>query len=222
MKKDKKLIIFGCGDIGQIAKYYFEIDSAYQPVCFTMDAAYIKEDTFEGLPVVPYEELLKLYPPAEHTIFIALSYSGMNKNRAAKYLDAKEKGYAIASYISSKCSYLSQYPAGENCFIFEDNTIQPFVRIGNNVTLWSGNHIGHHSIIEDHNFISSHVVISGHCHIESYCFLGVNSTIAHKVKIGSETLLGAGAIITKNTEFQSVYVPAKSAKLEKNSSHFKL
>lgn len=220
--KNMKLIIFGCGDIGQIAKYYFEIDSDYQPVCFTMDAAYIKENTFEGLPVVPYEELLKRYPPAEHSIFIALSYSGMNKNRAAKYLDAKEKGYASASYISSKCTYLSQYPAGDNCFIFEDNTVQPYVRIGNNVTIWSGNHIGHHSTIDDHNFISSHVVISGHCHIESYCFLGVNTTLAHKVTIGAETLLGAGAIITKNTEFQSVYVPAKSVKLEKSSSHFKL
>lgn len=218
----RKLIIFGSGDIGQIAKYYFEIDSDYQPVCFTLDREYIKEPTLDNLPVVPYDELVQRFSPADHDIFIALSYSQMNKLRAAKYQDAKTKGYTIASYISSKCTYLSQFKAGENSFIFEDNTIQPFVKIGNNVTIWSGNHVGHHSVIEDHNFISSHVVISGHCHIESYCFLGVNATIAHKVKIASETLLGAGAIITKDTEFQGVYVPAKTTKLEKKSSHFKL
>lgn len=218
----RKLIIFGSGDIGQIAKYYFEIDSNYQPVGFTLDGAYVKETIFEGLPVIPFEELDQKFSSEECDIFIALSYAQMNKLRAKKYLEAKKKGYQIASYISSKCTYLSQIKPGENSFIFEDNTIQPYVRIGNNVTIWSGNHIGHHSVIEDHNFISSHVVISGHCHIESYCFLGVNTTIAHKVRIGSETLLGAGAIITKDTEFQSVYVPAKSSKLEKKSDHFKL
>ena len=218
----KKLIIFGTGDIGQIAKYYFDIDSDYEPVCFTLDGAYIKETTFEGLPVVPFDEINERYSPIDHHLFIALSYSQMNKLRATKFEEAKSKGYSIASYISSKCTYLSQFKPGENAFIFEDNTIQPFVKIGNNVTIWSGNHIGHHSVIEDHNFISSHVVISGHCHIESFTFLGVNATLAHKVRIASGTLLGAGAIITKDTEPEGVYVPAKTTKLEKKSSHFKL
>ena len=218
----KKLIIFGSGDIAQIAKYYFDIDSDFKVEAFTLDKEYIKETKFEDLPVVPFEEIEKTYAPGEYNMFIALSHSQMNKLRAQKFSEAKEKGYPIVSYVSSKCTYLSQFPPGENCFIFEDNTIQPFVKIGSNVTIWSGNHIGHHSVIEDHNFISSHVVISGHCHIESYCFLGVNSTIAHKVTIGSETLLGAGCIITKNTEFQSVYVPAKSAKLDRKSNQFKL
>ena len=67
--------------------------------------------------------------------------------------------------MSSRCSFLTQYPHGDNCFILEDNTVQPFVRIGSNVTLWSGNHIGHDSTIGDHCFISSHVVVSGHVDI---------------------------------------------------------
>jgi sugar O-acyltransferase (sialic acid O-acetyltransferase NeuD family) len=155
-------------------------------------------------------------------MFIALSYSSMNKVREQKYYEAKKKGYELISYISSKCTYLSQFKTGDNCFIFEDNTIQPFVKIGNNVTMWSGNHIGHHSIIDSHNFISSHVVISGHCNIESYCFVGVNSTLAHNVTLAKETLIGAGAIVTKNTEPASVHVPAKSIILEKKSFEFKL
>jgi sugar O-acyltransferase (sialic acid O-acetyltransferase NeuD family) len=146
----------------------------------------------------------------------------MNNLRKVKYLKAKEMNYKIASYVSSHCSYLSQFSPGENAFILEDNTIQPFVKIGDNVTLWSGNHIGHHSIIESHNFISSHVVISGHCIIESNCFIGVNATIGHKVTIGKECIIGAGAIITKKTEDFSVYVPSKSLKLEKSSNMFKL
>lgn len=220
--KQKQLIIFGTGDIAQLAKYYFDTDSLYKVVAFTVDREYCTSPTFENLPVVPFDEIAIQYPPNEIEIFIALSYAQMNHLRKLKYLEAKEMGYKIASYVSSKCSYLSQFPAGENAFILEDNTIQPFVKIGDNVTLWSGNHIGHHSTIESHNFISSHVVISGHCVVYSNCFIGVNATIGHQVCIAKESLVGAGAIITKDTEDAGVYVPAKSVKLDKKSNALKL
>ncbi len=221
MKKEK-LVIFGTGDIAQIANYYFETDSEYEVVAFCVDREFLNGSSFENKPLLAFEDVEKNYPATSHKMFIALSYSQMNKLREKKYHEVKAKGYGLASYISSKCTNLTQYPMGDNCFIFEDNTIQPFVKIGNNVTLWSGNHIGHHSVIEDHNFISSHVVVSGHCTIRSYCFIGVNSSIAHQVTIESENLIGAGAIISKNTEKKGVYVPARSVKLEKNSDQFKL
>ncbi len=217
-----KVLIFGTGDIAQIANYYFKIDSDHEVVAFTVDAKYKTSDSFEGLPVVPFEGIEKGYPPSDYVMFVALSYANMNKLRQEKYEAAKQKGYTLTSYVSSKCTYLSQYEHGDNCFIFEDNTIQPFVKIGNNVTLWSGNHIGHHSVIDDHNFISSHVVISGHCHVKSFCFLGVNASVGHQVTIAAENLIGSGSNITKSTNFQDVYVPPKSVLLDKKSNLFKL
>jgi len=212
-----KLIIFGTGDIAQIANYYFDIDSDHDVIAFTVNKAYIKEAEFEGKPVVPFEDLENLYSPSEFKLFIAMSYSKMNKIRSQKYYESKQKGYELVSYISSRCSYLSQYQPGDNCFIFEDNTIQPFVKIGNNVTLWSGNHIGHHSTIEDHNFISSHVIISGQCVIKSNCFLGVNATLRNSITIAPETLIGAGAIIMKDTEEKGVYLPERAKLFSKKS-----
>jgi sugar O-acyltransferase (sialic acid O-acetyltransferase NeuD family) len=217
-----KLILFGTGDIAQLANYYFDIDSDHEVVAFTVNEDYITSPQFEGKPVVAFETLAEQYPPSEYKLFIALSYAGMNRIREQKYTEAKLMGYELISYISSKCSFFSQFKVGDNCFILEDNTIQPFVKIGSNVTLWSGNHIGHHSVIHDHNFISSHVVISGHCEIESNCFLGVNSTLAHKVKIASGTLLGAGVVISKNTETNRVYVANRPIMLEKLSDKIKL
>ena len=76
--------------------------------------------------------------------------------------------------------------------------MQPFVRLGDNVILWSGNHIGHHSAIGSHCFISSHVVISGGVDIGESCFLGVNSTLANNLKIGRDCLIGAGALVTRD------------------------
>jgi len=217
-----KIIIFGTGDIAQIANYYFDIDSPNEVVAFTVDKDYLEQDTYEGKPLVAFEEITKLYPPSEFKMFIALSYSKMNSVRESKYNIAKELGYELVSYVSSKCSYMSQYEHGDNCFIFEDNTIQPFVKIGNNVTLWSGNHIGHHSVIHDHNFISSHVVVSGHCTIETNCFLGVNATIGHQVTIAKHTLLGAGATVAKHTKENTIYVPARTVELNKKSTDIEL
>ncbi len=218
----EEIVIFGSGDIAQIANYYFKTDSNYKVVAFTVDRAYVKETEFEGLPVVPFDELPAKYPPSKFKLFIAVSYANLNKFREQKYHESKALGYELVSYVSSKCSYLTPYQHGDNCFIFEDNTIQPFVKIGNNVTLWSGNHIGHHSTIHDHNFISSHVVVSGHCIINSNSFIGVNSTLGHQVEIGKENIIGAGSIITKSTGFGEVYVPARSTKLDKSSSDIKL
>jgi len=212
-----KIIIFGTGDIAQIANYYFAIDTIHDVVAFTVDGDYLKESTFEGKPVVAFEDIENIYPPSDFDMFVALSYSKMNKIRESKYNEAKSKGYTLISYISSRCSYLSQYQCGDNCFIFEDNTIQPFVKIGNNVTLWSGNHIGHHSIIHDHNFISSHVVISGHCEIYPNCFLGVNATLHNNVCLQRETLLAAGAIVGKDSIEKGVYLPAQTTLFKKTS-----
>jgi sugar O-acyltransferase (sialic acid O-acetyltransferase NeuD family) len=204
------IVIFGAGDIAQLAHFYLTKDSPHRPVAFTIDSAYIKESTFQGLPVVPFEEIEARLPPASHKMFIAVSYSAVNKVRAAKYDEAKQKGYELISYVSSKATYWGT-PIGDNCFIFEDNTIQPFCKIGNNVTLWSGNHIGHHSTIGDHCFISSHVVISGGVVVEPYCFIGVNATVRDHVTIGERCVVGMGAMIAKSCEPGGVYTgaPAK-------------
>jgi len=220
--KNKKLVLFGEGLYTEIAHQYFNDDTDYEVVAFTKDDEYITSHEYLGLPMVPFSKIQELYPPNQFDIHIAVSYTNLNHLRERIFLEAKEMGYNLPSYISSKSSIMTKHPIGENCFIFEDNTVQPFVKIEDNVILWSGNHIGHHSTIKAHNFLSSHVVVSGQCTIESNCFIGVNSTIGHMVTIGNETLVGAGSIITKNTDPGSVYVPAKSSKLDRPSHTFKL
>lgn len=219
----KPAVVFGTGDVAQIAAYYFERDQIAEVVAFTVDQAYMPaEGTFEGRPVVPFERLVTSHPPDRFALFIALSYSRMNRVREEKFLAATSLGYELLTYVSPDCTYRSEFQPGRNCFIFEDNTVQPFVRIGDNVIFWSGNHIGHHSVIHDHVFVSSHVVISGHCTIDPHCFLGVNSTVAHGVRVADGTLLGAGAVLTKDSERDGVYVPARSVKLDRSSAQIEM
>ena len=64
-------------------------------------------------------------------------------------------GYSLVSYVSSKAILWPNVEIGENCFVMEGSIIQPFARIGDDVTIGPGNRIGHHSVIGDHCFLAS-------------------------------------------------------------------
>ena len=205
MEKRCKVAIFGTGSFAEVAYYYLTKDSPYEVVAFTADEEYITEKEKLGLPVVSFEKIEDVYPPDKFKMFVAIAYRNLNKIRARKYKEAREKGYELISYVCSKAIVWDNVEIGDNCFIFEANVIQPFVKIGNDVIIWSGNHIGHHTTIGDHCFIASHAVISGHVKIEPYCFLGVNATIRDGITIAKECLIGADALIIKDTQERGIY-----------------
>ncbi|MDK9709087.1 MAG: acetyltransferase [Desulforhopalus sp.] len=215
------LIIFGIGDVAQLAHFYFTTDTDYEVVAFTLDAAYIKDTTFCNLPVVAFEEISKHYSPKNYEIFVALGYSKLNAVRKEKYLAAKSLGFRIATYISPHATVLNQGYIGENCFILENCIIQPFVVIGNNVTLWSGGHIGHHSIIRDHCFIAPQVAVSGGVDIGQQCFLGVNATLRNHIKIGEKCVIGAGTLLLTDTEPGGVYIGTSTERSEISSTNLR-
>jgi len=200
-----KVVIFGVGDFAGVAYVYLTHDSNHEVVAFTVDRDYLKESEFFELPVVAWDKVEKSYPPDEFKMFILTSFKRMNHFREDKYNQAKDKGYQLISYVSSKATIWPNVIIGDNCCITEGNLINPFVEIGNDVVLWNGNHVGHHTIIKDHCFITSHVVICGRVVIEPYCFLGVNSTIRDEAIIAKETLVGAGALIMEDTKEYAVY-----------------
>jgi sugar O-acyltransferase (sialic acid O-acetyltransferase NeuD family) len=208
--KTKKLVIFGTEDFADIAFEYFTHDSEYEVMGFTVDAAYLKTDTHMGLPVVAFEDIEAQFPPGGHEIFVAIVYAQLNRLREQVCERASAKGYRLASYVSSRAFVWPNAKLDEHCFIFEDNTIQPFVAIGRNVVMWSGNHIGHHSTIGDHCFLTSHVVVSGWSLIGDHCFLGVNSTLANNTHIGSSCWVGHGACVAGRVPDKSLVKPAAS------------
>ncbi|WP_323015400.1 acetyltransferase [Devosia sp.] len=207
----KKVVIFGISDAAELAHFYFSTDSDYEVAAFTVDADFLPESgEFRGLPVIPFETVRERFPPEQYFIFIALGYSKLNEARKAKYLETKALGYRLASYVSSKASVLNDGRIGDNCFILEDNTIQPFVTIGNNVTLWSGNHIGHHSTIGDHCFLASHIVVSGRVSVGECTFIGVNATLRDHIKIGARCIIGAGSILLSDADEGGVYIGSQT------------
>ncbi|MCP3054982.1 acetyltransferase [Aurantimonas marianensis] len=217
----KDLLIFGTGQIAELAHYYFTNDTQRRVVAFTVDGAHMDGDTFQGLPVITFEEIEQRFSPEDHDAFVALSYSRLNALRREKYLACKDKGYGCASYISSRATVLNDGRIGENCFVLESNVVQPFVTIGNNVTLWGGTHVGHHSIVESHCFLAPYSVVSGNVCIGESCFVGVNATLRDGVAIGANCVIGAGALILADTEPGGVYMAAGTERSRVPSSRLR-
>jgi sugar O-acyltransferase (sialic acid O-acetyltransferase NeuD family) len=215
MPKTQKLVILGVEEIANLAYEYFTYDSDYEVVAFAVNREYLTGDNFRNLPVVAFEDLPQLYPPEQFACFAALSSSHLNRDRMKMYAAAKTMGYEMASYVSSHAFVWHNVEIGDNAFILEHNVLQPFVKIGNNVTLWSGNHIGHQSQIGDNCFIASHVVISGFCEIGESCFIGVNAAIANHIKIAKDNFLGMSAAVNQNTQENQVCVgnPSRIAQI---------
>jgi len=193
-----KIIIFGNGEIADLAHFYFSNDSEYNVVAFSCDDKFVKDNLHCGLPLVPLSQLTKEFPSDDYKAHVALSYNKLNQVRAEKYSLMKSMGYDLVSYICSKSVVWSDLSIGDNCFILENQTIQPTVLIGNNVMIWSGNHLGHGCSIGDHTYLSSHICISGHTVIGEKCFVGVNSTFKDFINIGDSVFIAMDASVTKD------------------------
>ena len=216
-EQKEEIVIVGAGEFAEIAYEYFTYDSPYEVVAFSVEKDYLEKEELFGLPVVPFEELENFYDSEKYKVFVAVTYTQLNRVRTKLYKAAKRKGFSTVSYVSSMAFVWRNVEIGENCFIFENNVLQYYVKVGNNVIMWSGNHVGHRANISDNCFISSHVVISGYCEVGENSFLGVNSSIADYKKIAKDCITGAGAVVVKDTEEGKVYIGSPARPTGKSS-----
>ena len=156
----KRVIIFGSQQTAQLAEYYLTEDTDYEVDSFTIHNPKTPHTAFSEKPLLPFANIVKLRPPEEYLMFAPMMASGVNRNRLSIFNKGLALGYSFISYVSTKATVLTEN-IGRNCFILENNTIQPYASIGANCMVWSGNHIGHHAKINHSCFISSQCVISG-------------------------------------------------------------
>jgi len=208
----RNVLVYGIGPIAELVHYYFLNDSQYAVCGFIVDDEFPHSGEFCELPIISPVTALNDFPPSDYSMFVAISYASMNITRRKKCEWARTNGYQLVSYISSRATIFSNLKYGDNCLVLEDNTIQPFVTLGNDVFLWSGNHIGHHSVIEDDVFVSSHCVISGRCVVGERSFLGVNCTLQNETRLGAACFIGPGSLIRGDVADDAVYLEKTTEK----------
>jgi len=217
-----RVVIFGLGDYAEVADVHLAEESDHDIVAFTVEEAYRSAPSFRGRPTIPFERITQELPPSEAAMLVAVGPSNANRLRARLYDAARAKGYTLISHVSPKAIVWPGVPIGDNSFIFEGSVLEPFTSIGNDTILWSGVLVAHHSHVGNHCFLAPRVAISGRSVVEDHCFVGINSTVRDHVRLGAGCVVGAGALITKDTEPQSVYASPRSRRYRDDSSGVKL
>lgn len=202
-------MIFGTSDAAELAHFYFTKAKAREVAGFAVDSEFKNRSEFQGLPVCDLGSVVKTFPPDQFEAFVAVGYSGLNELRKKKYEWFKNAGYSLATYVSPQAICMTDQ-IGDNCFVQEGCVIQPRVKIGNNVTIWSGAHIAHHSIIEDHCFIAPRAALSGRVVVKEMSFIGINATVKDHVTIARQSLIGAGALVVEDTPERTLLKSAKA------------
>ena len=199
-----QLVIFGTGGFAEMAHYYFERDSPFSVAAFTVDSAYVAEATFQGLPVIAFEELEASFPPHQATLFVAMGIQKVNQLRAGKVAQAEARGYRLASYLSSKAKVAEDLVVKPNSFVMEEVFMQPKVSVGRDSVLWPRCTIGFRSRIGDHCWLVV-ATLGESVMVGDYTFIGLNATIAPSRTIGASNIIGAGAVVLEDTKEFAIY-----------------
>lgn len=215
----RDLLIFGVGNFAEVAAYYFETEGGFRVTAFVVDDEYFYAETFYCRPVLRASELPG-HKFCRGFFFAAVGTSRNNSVREEKVHWLRALGLAPASFVSEFAYIGENVVRGAHCFILENNVIQPFVEIGDNVVLWSGNHVGHHTRIGSHCFIASHVVIAGGVNIGEGVFLGVNSTLLDGINVGDRSFLGASVVAAEDVESGALIIsPSHSRVIPGGAQH---
>lgn len=215
---NKTLVLFGANTLASLAAHCITHDAKTTIAAFTVNEAYLRSEWHDGLPLVAFEKLTSRFPPDKNDILLPLGYHLMNESRRMRCAQAKDMGYHLASYVSSRACVWSDMPIGENVIIFEQAILQSFVRLGDNVIVRSGANIGHHSRVGSHTFIASGVVTGGNVTIGERCFIGLGAILRDNIRIAERCLIGAGAVVVSDTEADGVYVGAPARRLRDKTS----
>ncbi|HVY61571.1 MAG TPA: acetyltransferase [Planctomycetota bacterium] len=212
-----RLVIVGDGETAELAHEHFSLDSPYAVAGFAVERAFLRAPELCGLPVVALEEMEARFPPGAHEAFVAVSSTRLNRVRRRLFRAAKAKGYRCASYVSSRASVSPSAVLGENAFVFEGCVLERRGRVADAVTIWSGSVVAHGTAIDEAAFLAPRAAVAGFCTIGRGAFLGVNCSVADRIAIAPDTVVGAGAVVIRDTEPGKVYVGNPARPLAKDA-----
>ncbi len=212
----QKVILIGHSITAEILYAYLRGDERYEVIGLAVDDDFLTQGGIEGVPCVGLSKIQETYPPHECCALMAVGYNTLNKTRESLFLRVKEMGYSVLTYVHPDARVFTEYPLGEGCVILP-SVIEPYVKLGANTMIWCHVTLAHHSSIAENCWIASGAVISGQAKILRNSFLGVNATVVNEVTVEAYNIIGASALISKNTKPYTVHL-ARSAEPFRASS----
>jgi sugar O-acyltransferase (sialic acid O-acetyltransferase NeuD family) len=199
----RRTVLFGAGKFAELLRYCLTHDSDHTVVGFAVDESYLPASSGCDLPVVDFARIERVFPPEENMLMFGI---GSNPLRRDRFSSAKDRGYEVGTYISSRAITWPDLSIGEGVLIFEGTIIQPYAQIGRDTAIRGAVHLSHHVAIGDHCFIAPGACLGGGAVVENGCFIGLNATVRNGITIAEGCSIGAGAVVIADTDPDGVYV----------------
>lgn len=216
----KPIVFFGVGKIAEVISYYASEECGISIAAYTVDEKFKDKDVFLGKPVVPFESIEQNYPPEKYDMFIGIGYHQLNQLRTSKFNESQLKGYNLISIVSESCNLPKNVTYGKNCFIMPPSMIHPCVRLADNVFVFNGALVGHHSFIGNNCWITSNASIGGNASIGENSFLAMDVIIGNSISIGKNCFVGSNCQVIKDMLDEQVVISEGSKPIKLNSQQF--
>jgi sugar O-acyltransferase (sialic acid O-acetyltransferase NeuD family) len=202
------VVVFGASRLASLAWAVLTADGRHRVVAFTVDRSYLAEEEKHGLPVVPFEELERHFPPRATALVAPLGRHTATGLAAERRRAASVRGYASLSHVSARATVAPGVTVGTNCMIYDGAVVESFVTLGDDIMVRGSCHLSHHVAIAGSCFLAPRVTLAGGVTVGERCFIGIGAIVHSNVRIAPGCVVAAGARLTRDTEPDGVYAGA--------------
>ncbi len=210
--------IYGSGGCGQEVKDIADILKVWDEIIYIDDT--VERDLFKGIKRMPFDAFDQIYAKENAEIIIAL---GEPEYRIMLYKKVKEKGYTFANVIHPSAFISPSAKMGRGLIIKPWVVVSCDAVIGDNVRIESFSGIGHGCIVRESSQLSAGVIMGGESEIGEGTYIGMNVPILEKIKVGSNSVVGAGSTVQREIPDNVIALgnPAKAMKYKNENKIFK-
>jgi len=212
----EQIVIYASGGFAREVAWLIEscnvnTTGKYEVVCFIDDDIKKQDISINDIPVMSLEKCYQLFPKA-----LVVGGIGAPKIREQVIHKASEVGFKFATIIHPNVEISKWNEIGNGVVICAGNILTVNIKLGHHVQINLDCTIGHDAILDDFATLAPGVHISGHVHLGKRVYVGtganvINGTENDPLVIGDDTVIGAGACVTRSVPagVTVVGVPAK-------------
>ncbi|SMB89041.1 conserved hypothetical protein [Hymenobacter roseosalivarius DSM 11622] len=195
----RPLAIFGVGGLGREVLVLIHQINQYEPtwhVTGFYDDARPPTNTIHGIPYLgTAADLNAATEPLHVTVAV-----GNSRSRASvvEKLTSPQLSFATLIHPGVACEPYQHIELGAGCVISQGCILTCDIVLGRHVLLNLGCTIGHDAVLGDFCSLMPHANIGGAAQLETGVYLGTNATVIDRVRVGANTIVGAGAVAVRD------------------------